>query len=418
MNDQNQTDPNQPASSNPPTTSDQPVVPTFQTIDSTQTPPVNSSAQNTDTTVAQQNNNQENTNQTNEPSDPSNMTTVKPAKKFGGGKIIASILGFLVLVGGIAGGVILTQQEQDVREEALNNCDVCLRNASPDECADVCNKLPPTVPKPPPQDDDDGTDGDDGKVNPCVPNCKFGTSGTRECGDDGCGGSCGSCAADETCGGGGPGKCGIASTTGCTTTDAINGYCSPGPGAGKGCIGTDICNADQTCHCQGGVTCTFGVCVSTNTLTTACNGDGRVIAKNPINPSAKTCCELGYVAGPNGVGCVPGGKGTPPPGDKGTPPPITAQCLNVKAFNANFVQLTPTQLTQLKAGDKVRFTVGGQATGGSFQKARFTVNGTLRPEVTGKRPGTEEFFDEFTIPAGVTSFSISAQIFHSSLGWK
>jgi len=69
-------------------------------------------------------------------------------------------------------------------------------------------------------------------------------------------------------------------------------------------------------------------------------------------------------------------------------------------------------------GDTVRFTVAGQASSGSFDKARFKINGVQRPEVTGKRPATEEYYDEYTIPAGITTFTINAQIHHATLGWS
>lgn len=109
---------------------------------------------------------------------------------------------------------------------------------------------------------------------------------------------------------------------------------------------------------------------------------------------------------------------TPTPRPTPTAPPV-AQCLNVKAFNTSWVQLTAQQLAQLKPGNKVRFTVAGQASVGSFTKARFTINGNTRSEVTVKRPNTNEFYDEYTIPNdGTTSFSITAQIFHQTLGWR
>jgi hypothetical protein len=40
------------------------------------------------------------------------------AKKMGGKKLIATILGILILIGGVATGVYLTQQQQDIREKA------------------------------------------------------------------------------------------------------------------------------------------------------------------------------------------------------------------------------------------------------------------------------------------------------------
>jgi hypothetical protein len=79
--------------------------------------------------------------------------------------------------------------------------------------------------------------------------------------------------------------------------------------------------------------------------------------------------------------------------------------------------LTQEQLNNLKSGNKVRFAVSGSASEGTFDKARFTVNGIQRSSVTAKKPGTEEYFDEYEIPEGVANFNIDAQVHHSSLGW-
>ena len=92
-----------------------------------------------------------------------------------------------------------------------------------------------------------------------------------------------------------------------------------------------------------------------------------------------------------------------------------AQCLNIQAFDTSWVKIT--DLSTLKVGDKVRFTVAGQTSSGSFDRARFIINGTTRPEVTAKRPNTQEFYDEYTIPTGITTFSVNAQLHHTTLGW-
>ncbi|KKU16846.1 MAG: Chitin-binding lectin 1, partial [Candidatus Woesebacteria bacterium GW2011_GWC2_45_9] len=110
----------------------------------------------------------------------------------------------------------------------------------------------------------------------------------------------------------------------------------------------------------------------------------------------------------------------PPPGSTPTPPPPppTAQCLNIQAFDTSWNKLSSTDLSNLKPGDKVRFTVAGQASSGNFDKARFKINGVQRPEVTQKKPSSEEYYDEYTIPEGITTFSIGAQIHHTTLGWS
>jgi uncharacterized protein HemX len=58
------------------------------------------------------------------------MVTGAPKKKFGTGKIIATILGLFLLIGGIGGGVLLTQQNQNVSEKAAFN----------QACYDDCRK--------------------------------------------------------------------------------------------------------------------------------------------------------------------------------------------------------------------------------------------------------------------------------------
>jgi hypothetical protein len=108
---------------------------------------------------------------------------------------------------------------------------------------------------------------------------------------------------------------------------------------------------------------------------------------------------------------------TPTPTLTPTPPPIGAACLDVKAYDTSWNQLDSSGLSSLQEGDVVRFAVAGTTTLGTFDKARFTINGTLRSEVASKKPGSEEFYDEYTFPAGVSDFSVKAQIHHTSLGW-
>jgi len=99
------------------------------------------------------------------------------------------------------------------------------------------------------------------------------------------------------------------------------------------------------------------------------------------------------------------------------PTPPTAECSDVKAYNTSWVQLTQEQLNSLKPGSRVRFTVSGSASEGTFDKARFTINSSQKDPVSTKKPGTEEFYYEYVIPSGVNSFSVDAQVHHSTLGW-
>ncbi len=96
-----------------------------------------------------------------------------------------------------------------------------------------------------------------------------------------------------------------------------------------------------------------------------------------------------------------------------------ASCTNIKAYNASWVALSDAQLSALKPNDQINFCVTGTASGGSFDKARFTINGALKADTTAKRPGGNDFCQSYTIPGGgVNGFSVSAQIHHTTLGWR
>ncbi|HEX6976937.1 MAG TPA: hypothetical protein VF185_01075 [Patescibacteria group bacterium] len=220
------------------------------------------------------------------------------------------------------------------------------------------------------------------------------------------------------------------------------------------CIRTDRCgeigNRPDGATCIYDTSCLSGDC---NETTHTCNGstppttgntcrvyDGRTVGSGGFagcgdhynQPSNYDCfCNNGTIscsydadrqscAAPAGTIEAPTtpttGGGTTPTNPPGSTAPSTAQCQAVKAYDTNWNLLTTTQLSALKAGDKVRFTVTGTTTSGVFDKARFTINGTLRPEVTTTKPAaTQEFYDEYTIPVGVTSFTVTAQIHHAAL---
>lgn len=103
---------------------------------------------------------------------------------------------------------------------------------------------------------------------------------------------------------------------------------------------------------------------------------------------------------------------TPGPVDQ-----ITAECSEVKAYNASWKPLTTEELNDLPSGSKIRFTVYGESSSGTLDKARFSVNSVSIGETTLKRPGTDEFYIEYTLPENLTNFTVNAQIYHSELGW-
>lgn len=96
---------------------------------------------------------------------------------------------------------------------------------------------------------------------------------------------------------------------------------------------------------------------------------------------------------------------------------LSATCGTVEAYDQNWNKLTTQQLKDLKPSTVIRFSISGTTTGGSFDSAQFTLNGVQRSITTNKRPGTNDYYDEYTIPNGVTSFSVTAKMHHTSLGW-
>ena len=119
------------------------------------------------------------------------------------------------------------------------------------------------------------------------------------------------------------------------------------------------------------------------------------------------------------------------------PPPDGALCQDVRAYNvvgepedsANWTRLNAAQLADLQSGEIVYISVSGWSStptldNGGFDKAVFTVNGVDRPESTNAKPkspsdppDTWEIYDLYTIPDGVTSFTIRATIHHQTAGW-
>jgi hypothetical protein len=110
---------------------------------------------------------------------------------------------------------------------------------------------------------------------------------------------------------------------------------------------------------------------------------------------------------------------TPTPTEQPTPttPPLSARCLDIKIYDTSWDILSPSDLESLSVGNAIRLAVSGSTNLGFFDKARFIVNGATLPETSTLKPGSDLFYSEYTIPEGVNSFSINAQLHHSSLGW-
>ncbi len=281
---------------------------------------------------------------------------------FGGSrkKTIATILGILLLVVGVGAGVVLVQQRQLQEKAAVQKCD--------------------------------------GWANPGEVHCNTQECQQYTCGSDG-----------RWQGPQGTGVC--ASHPDCQTKppqeewEYITFIC-------------DQCSPDRRCQ-------TPDVGVNPRMIfgnqPGACNQvDRRPKGSTTQNWELVSLCETNQP-------CVIKPTPTPTPTliPTSTPTPaadISAQCLNIKAFDKDWNELSMAELAKLKPKTIVRFTVVGSATSGSFDMGRFTINGVQRNPVTAKRPGTQEFYDEYTIPeipTGQTSLTITvnAEIHHTVVGW-
>lgn len=97
---------------------------------------------------------------------------------------------------------------------------------------------------------------------------------------------------------------------------------------------------------------------------------------------------------------------------------LIAQCQNILAYNNNWVLMTNTQLTQTRAGQQLYYCTTGYSTSGSFDMARFRINGTLMANTTLRRPGTTaDFCQSYTVPNNVYNFTVVGEMHHSIRGW-
>lgn len=116
-----------------------------------------------------------------------------------------------------------------------------------------------------------------------------------------------------------------------------------------------------------------------------------------------------------------GGDNPPTTPSQPSPTPTASppgQCRNVGIYDTSWSPIT--DLTTLKAGQIIKFTTRGTI-GGSYDLGRFRVNGgTWLPSVNGTAQISPngEYYYEYTIPTGITSFTIEAMVHETTEGWK
>jgi hypothetical protein len=115
------------------------------------------------------------------------------------------------------------------------------------------------------------------------------------------------------------------------------------------------------------------------------------------------------------------GEETSPPKDTSSPTPTATPaapyCAAVKAYSSTWAALTSTDLSTLTSGTVVNFCVSGSVSSGTFSKAQFTINGVQQAETTTLRAGSTDYCQSYTILSTDKTVTVTAKIYHSTLGW-
>lgn len=98
-------------------------------------------------------------------------------------------------------------------------------------------------------------------------------------------------------------------------------------------------------------------------------------------------------------------------------PGFSAYCNQIEIYDTEWNLLSQSDLAELTPGESVNISVSGSTDSGQIQKARFTVNNVLLSETSELKPGsTNKFYSQYTLPE-TASFNVSAELFHSVIGW-
>jgi len=446
-----------------------PLPPDFQNIPTTDTPPVSPTNQPANQTVTIDVNNGSSA-----PPDIPPMTS-NPKKKFGGGKIIATILGLIVLVGGVGAGILLTQQPQLFQQKAGSDVPYCSQLPLGSDCstsnitgATKCisyvngdSNNPYDVYCCPSGQKISGSTCVNNYIQPSTVDCGLKPDGsvwncntdTQVCCNTGCVSKSVGCEAGNEPQG--VVRCSNDSNTVAGCRDQLPGFefclnntemkCTgPGPNCGQ-----DYNTSGSSCRPGGAVNCTnpINLCGGTICRKWMCpegdtNNDGKCQTGDTgasytdypdcSNVSCgNACCQIDWL---NSAGtdycnnarnckeinliCPPPSEPTPIPTPTPTPTPGAPSCIQVKAYDATWNVLTEdAQLSALTTGEVVKFCVDGMTNTGTFDKAQFMINTVLEAETTTVRPDSTDFCQSYTILSTDTTVSVKAKIHHATLGW-
>ncbi|KKR44913.1 MAG: seg [Microgenomates group bacterium GW2011_GWC1_41_20] len=343
-----------------------------------------------------------------------------PKKKFGTGKIIATILGIFLLVGGVAVATYTVGQKQLFQQKASGeSCSSDSRTAFVCKgklVGDIAQSCWKGFGDSDPNNDtslkceSSGITGNDG--NPLCAAMERSTPGACGSGDGGGGGSATWPPNGAAC----------HSVSGNQTTIG-------------GCI-TFFCPNDCSGSCgenDPGVYWEFSASCSDSSLGNYCGQIDTVdvnktycIPNESIYKDSRIQCGGGCIKpAPRTADPTPTVPPTIPPTLPPTIPPTVAPtptapapfCAAITTYDSDWNTISSTQLSALKVGDAVNFCVTGSTTSGSFDMARFIINGVQQADTTMHKPNSTAFCQTYTIPSGTATFTVSGSIHHQTLGW-
>jgi len=306
------------------------------------------------------------------------MISSTPKKKFGGGRVIATILGLFLLVGGVGAGIVLTQQPQLLSSLAVK--------INPNDIGNPSARIAAG-----------GGNGGSGGNNPDIVNQQAGSYNASL--------SNSSITYNKV-------DYGVTGSTGKTCSDIGD------PSTRQQCfLDHPVGNADATKPCGttdnplGSVSSDGQTCVVGGI---GCNGTDN----NCANDHWTTCADKGGTGNASCLKVVSTANGGGTSTTTTTSGP-SAICLNVTAYSASWVALTDADLSALQPDTTVNFCVVGSVSSGAFDKAQFKINTTLEPETTAIRPGsTNEYCQSYKILSTDTTVNVRAKIHEATLGWE
>ena len=196
---------------------------------------------------------------------------------------------------------------------------------------------------------------------------------------------------------------------------------SPGPYANVTVPPGFTCNEESCCHQYANKTCWWnlnnsGVCLCTGTQCTNWGTGWGTCHIDSCNCIQTQYCQDGVnntyqIRECSDAACVPcDSTPTQPPNETATatPTPLPGQCTRIRVYKDG-VSIDPNTLA---VGDVVQIAVAGT----NAEMGRIRINGGGWGETSVKN-AHDEYYISYTVPSGVTTFTVEAEIFTNN-EWK